>query len=271
MPSTFQPKRDDVLLKIQWAYQHIERLHKVLDSFIESNPYGISIERDANTRQPLYRITKVTAIPDSVPLIAGDILHNLRSALDYLACELVVANGNKPTSQTGFPILENAPSTPDEEKTFARKVKGMGQGAINLIRSIKPYKGGDDTLWRLHRLNIIDKHKLLFTVGAFVSNWSITQHIDATDPPLEVLERMGRAYASDEHWAEVRRLTFPLKAGDILLADFPDAKFNKQIRFAIQIAINEPGVCEGEPLVLILRATLTRIRRVVGMFAALRR
>jgi hypothetical protein len=123
--------------------------------------------------------------------------------------------------------MDNAPSTPEEEKSFARKVKGMRKEASDLIRMIKPYKGADDTLWRLHRLNNIDKHRLLVTVGAFVHTWGITQHIDVTEPPLEVLERMARAYASDDAGAEIRGATFALKAGDVILCDFANAKPNK--------------------------------------------
>jgi hypothetical protein len=35
--------------------------------------------------------------------------------------------------------------------------------AIKFIDALKPYKDGNDALWRIHELNNIDKHRTLFT------------------------------------------------------------------------------------------------------------
>ena len=37
-------------------------------------------------------------------LILGDLLHNLRSALDHLAWQLVVDGGGTPSQDTNFPV-----------------------------------------------------------------------------------------------------------------------------------------------------------------------
>ena len=253
-------------LKIKWANQHFYNFQRTLFDFQRSDPCGITPERDPNTQEVIYRLSKDVVVPDDLALIAGDVLQNLRSALDYLACSLVLANGGKVTSQTSFPILENVPSTPEEERSFARKVKGMREDAKDLIRACKPYKGGDEVLWRLHELNRRDKHRLLFTVGGFIDNGSITQHIDATQPPLDVMERMARAYASGDNWINVRKVTFPLKAGDVLFIDIPNAKVNEKIKFGVDVAIDEPGICDAEPLVLVLDASIRGALRVVKRF-----
>jgi hypothetical protein len=109
----------------------------------------------------------------------------------------------------------------------------------------------------------------LFTVGGFINNWSITQHIDATNPPLDVMERMGRAYSSEDVWTHVRLESFPLKAGDVLFMDFPNAKVNEKIKFGVQVAINEPGICEAEPLLGVLYASISRVRWLVKQFAGM--
>ncbi len=41
----------------------------------------------------------------------------------------------------------------------------MRQEAIEAIDRLKPYKGGNEPLWKIHELNNIDKHRFLFTVG----------------------------------------------------------------------------------------------------------
>jgi hypothetical protein len=260
---------NDVELKIKRAYKHFQDFYQILSDFIDSDPCRIVPERDPNTQEVIYRVGHAIVIPDDLALIAGDVLQNLRTALDYLACALVSANGGKVTSKIGFPIFKNAPVTPGDECTFTRKVEGMRQEAKDLIRACKPYKGGDEVLWRLHELNRREKHRLLFTVGGFINNWSIAQHIDATNPPLEVMERMGRAYVADDTWTQVRFSSFPLNAGDVVFVDFPNAKVNEKIKFGVQIAIDEPGICDAEPLIPVLYTSIVGVRRVVKQFAGM--
>jgi hypothetical protein len=266
---TFGVREDAVRLKIKWAYKHFLDFYEVLRRFIESDPCGITPERDPQTQEVVYRVTHNVVVPSDLRLMAGDVLQNLRSALDYLACALVAANGGKVSSQIGFPVLEKAPPTPNDEASFARKIKGMRQEAVDLVLCCQPYVSGDKDLWRLHELNRREKHRLLLTVGGFINNWSIAQHIDATNPPLEVMERMGRAFASEDTWTHVRLSSFPLKAGDEVFRDFPNAKVNEKIKFGIQVAVNEAGVCDAEPLLGVLHNSITCVWRIVWKFSGM--
>ena len=51
-----------------------------------------------------YRAVDVPDLDDKWALMIGDCVHNLRSALDYLAHELVRANGGTPDDHTQFPV-----------------------------------------------------------------------------------------------------------------------------------------------------------------------
>jgi hypothetical protein len=263
------PTKNDVQLKTQWAEHHFHNFQVALGEFTNSHPYTIVIESDPHTQETLYRLAKDFVVPDTLRLMAGDIIQNLRTALDYLACALVRANGETSTIHTYFPISENIPSTPEDQKSFARKVKGMRQEAVDLVLTIKPYKGGNNALWRLHRLNNIDKHRLLLTCGAFVHNWSISDHIKVTNPPLRILERMARAYAADMNGETSRRVTYALKTGDVLLRDFPNADPDENIKFFIEVAIDELGICEREPLSAVLYASIIEVRKTIKRFAGM--
>ena len=260
------PIDDDVRLKLQWAEHHFRNFQIELGKFTRSHPYTIVIESDPKTQETLYRLARDLIVPSGFRTLAGDILQNLRSALDYLAYALVIANGGKPTTSTMFPISDNGPSSPKYESSFGGKVNGMRQDVVDLIRTVKPYKGGDDVLWRLHRLNNIDKHRLLVTCGAFIHNWSITQHIDVTNPDIQTLDRMARAYAADMNGSQTRVQTFALKAGEIVLRDFPNAKPNENIKFFVEIAVNESGVCECEPLGAVLSASIAKVQQTIKRF-----
>jgi len=66
--------------------------------------------------------------------------------------------------------------------------------------------------------------------------------------------------------AEVRKATYPLKAGSVLLVDRADAKPNYQAQFLIQIALDEAGVFEGEPLFSVVWQGFHEIVKVIGAF-----
>jgi hypothetical protein len=150
--------------KIEWAETHFKNLELVKNRFIEGKPYTIGSEPDTKPgHEGLHRFfpTSLEDVDPKVALIAGDIIHNLRSALDHLACHLVEAAGNDITDKTCFPISKG---TEIHESTFAGQVKGMRDSAKQKIRDTEPYKGGKGrNLWVIHKLDIADKHHTLLT------------------------------------------------------------------------------------------------------------
>ena len=70
-----------------------------------------------------------------------------------------------------FPIVKDF-ATYEAEKV--RRVGGMRDGAKRAIDDAKPYKGGNDNLWRIHELSNIDKHRSLFSVAhdyLYLADW----------------------------------------------------------------------------------------------------
>jgi hypothetical protein len=59
---------------------------------------------------------------------------------------------------------------------------------------------------------------------------------------------------------------FPLKQGDELFRDVPDAEWNPDIKFGFEIAFGEPGVAEGEPLLPTLRAMRDLVGNLISDF-----
>src|SRR6266567_2648133 len=118
--------KDSVLLKIEWAEHRINDFKVALDAFKKTNPYGVSSRRDPKTKQVIYYIVEAYPIPPGTRLLAGDVLQNLRTALDYLACELVTVNHGTVTSNTGFPVFDDPAKF---QSGVGGKVKGMRQEA----------------------------------------------------------------------------------------------------------------------------------------------
>lgn len=159
-------------VKIERAKHHFGDLERELLAVRDQSKYIGLTDQDPDTGQLTYRHAHLPIYPFNVLASAGDVVHSLRSALDHLAYQLAIAGCDKtPSRRVEFPIAKDR-DTYEAEK--ARKVKGIRPEAIEAIDRLKPYKGGNNVLWRIHELDNIDKHRFIFTVGddaLFVAPW----------------------------------------------------------------------------------------------------
>lgn len=144
---------------------------------------------------------------------------------------------------------------------------GARPDAIRAVDAIRPYRGGNDLLWQLSRLNNIDKHRLLLTVGSAYKAFNITPSIQSS----------WRETAPD--WAKnitippiiirpADRL-FPLKAGDKLFAGAADAELDVKMQFAFEIAFGEPQIIQGEPLIKTVHEFANLVDSIIPVFEPL--
>lgn len=158
----------DPYLKTTRAKEHLESLRNELQVFQESNPCRFT-RRDDEENQLHIISFKMDAIPDKIPLIAGDIFYNLRASLDQLAWCLARLPPPLPSypEDTQFPILEKP-----NPQLIKRRTRGIRAEAVRIIESLQPYNGRDAAeihsyhLWRLNKLCNIDKHMRIPVHGA---------------------------------------------------------------------------------------------------------
>jgi hypothetical protein len=244
---------DGCKLKLQRAKEHLRQLHVAVNEFHKSGAYSVQIDHD---RQPgtVYGILRITGEPSPlIGAIAGDAIHNLRSALDHLACELVIANGGTVTSRTQFPIFADSAK-------FAVSAGAQIHGAADLTRvaieRIQPYTrppAEEHPLWLIHRLDIEDKHKTLLVVAG-------------RGESLELKTDQGENLPV--RWAE--SLPFPLKDKTVLFQTAPSlmprADVKVQVRFAIEVALHEPGSANTASIVPLVHDLIESTENVVSAF-----
>ncbi len=135
------------------------------DTPITTNVKVISIEEQPEGRYAICSIASGDLPPD-VAMPVGDAVHNLRSSLDHLVCQLAMAAGNAAAcTRTQFPIF--AQNTSDNVKRIERLIGPVSPNAQAAIKALQPYQRRpadptSDLLWILSELDIIDKHRLLF-------------------------------------------------------------------------------------------------------------
>jgi hypothetical protein len=194
-------------------------------------------------------------------LIIGDAVHNLRSALDHLAWQLVESHAAitpgapGPDENTAFPIYQTAP-----KKKFAAlaKVQGMGPGAVSLLESLQPYNCGDNTLWELSKLDNIDKHRLLLVVA-----------LRQDQPEFSLIPRDGQTILCN-----VQLLFFAtgdLKDGTEIAKAVGAGAFTQDVEFHVsfEIAFGETEIIQGKPVLPFLQQLSDFVAGIVNLFEPL--
>jgi hypothetical protein len=146
-------------MKFDRGREHVAALVSERATFLAGEPYAIeTVERD-DKRVFFLRVQQDP--PEGLATIAGDAIHNLRSSLDLAICELIAHTGGQVTEDTAFPIVKEKSGL----HAGLKRLKGASPGVPQAVRELEPYRDGNRALWRLHRLDIVDKHRLLVVVG----------------------------------------------------------------------------------------------------------
>ncbi|MGA2571087.1 MAG: hypothetical protein ABSF23_11265 [Terracidiphilus sp.] len=157
-----------IRVKIERAEKHLDELEAAILSLGQATFKLISLDSQPETGKPFLNARPLNVYPPAIPAIAGDVIHNLRSALDHLAFHLVMVGvtfGETPPEKwedIQFPIMY---SLKGYEGRKGRHIQGARREAIEAIDALKPYKGGNEALWLLRRLDNTDKHSFLWPIG----------------------------------------------------------------------------------------------------------
>lgn len=163
-------------LKVERANRHINEIETTLRAYLGAEPYSMRVDVDTETGENLLRFQAIKPPPAELPLIIGDAVHNLRGALDLMASEIMRAAGESDTS-IYFPFHETRENLVDRIDKGPIKVV-FPIIADYILNHIRPHKGGDDALWALNKLDILDKHRLLIPTLSAVALTGVDMHDD---------------------------------------------------------------------------------------------
>jgi hypothetical protein len=154
--------RDDLLdaqATVDWAVAQIPSFQEAFRAWIYDHPYEIRFEPDSDPSGKL-AVAYFDPLPRTFNAWVGAIINSSRSALDLLSATLATRNCVKPSKCTHFPIFSSEQDMIDPLEGIEGK-KWLSKSERAVIKSLKPYKGGDHTLWPLHQLDIRRKHERL--------------------------------------------------------------------------------------------------------------
>jgi hypothetical protein len=178
MPLSAESKLVLVRIRIERAKKHLADLEADIAASRDKSKH-IVIARGSVPVTGFFQgeppVVKIPRLPVDIFSGAGEVIHDLRSALDHLAYQLakVGTPSVEPSRKVAFPIAKSAHSY---EFIKPDRVAGMRPDAVAFIDALQPYKGGcnGDTLWRINELDNINKHKTHLTVAhdyLLVADW----------------------------------------------------------------------------------------------------
>jgi len=253
----------DFVLKFERARGHLDDLEAQLTTWAHSGHHSVFNEPDPDNGPDCFRIRVITdPVPtDPISVIIGDVLHNLRSALDHLAYALAVKHTNPLpddiAKESEFPIFAS-----NNVNAIAKRIRGMDPGAQAVMERLQPYQRGKDSaldpLWMLYKLSNIDKHRLLL-VGT-VSNVAA-----GFRPGMSYNYRLLGANVYDT-MIEGEAIVVRYRA---VPAD-PDKEMHVEFDPLLQIAFKGPTAVNGKGVVKTLGAIYdyigTRVFGLLGTF-----
>lgn len=168
-------------LKLYRAEEHFSDLKGLIGLPVGRQDYPLTEVPQPNGEYG-YALALPAQLDETVPIIVGDLLFNIRSALDHLACALIPSDDK---GRAQFPIFTSDPNEtdphtgrwirPSSKHAWDRQTFGIPSEPLAIIESLQPYKvtrkPGEHiehyTLAVLSALQNADKHQsLLFSTPA---------------------------------------------------------------------------------------------------------
>lgn len=235
-------------LKISRAKSHIRELENNIVDYIKSKPFKVIVEGEINSFNHLWTLRVKHEIPMLFAAIIGDVIHNLRASLDLLATELVEFSGED-AKNVYFPFGNDAEGLEDMIKK--RRINKAGEDVVKIIRSLKPYTGGNKLLRSLHDLDITDKHKSLVPVAHYagIKNFQMK---GATGSMLTIQNlHVG-----------------PIRDGMILMSLPPanNVRLGQSFNPTLKLCLDEKTVDQNDELIETLKKYVTMVEDILLRF-----
>ncbi len=262
MPSLIGVRR-----KIERAEHHLADLKAAIDKWGTSKEGNnrVIVDHQPKGKQIILRHGEV--MPDDIEwaIIAGDVVHNLRSALDHMVCQLSILNDNDISCcrDTYFPICI---CKSDFTKAHRFVEPLLSPEAFAAIQELQPYNAAKlrgvepsvSNLWILSQLDIIDKHRMLVIIG---------KHFRATAIAYRFNDGATVNVPVDDVWRPLRDGAEMARIDISKLSPSDNDKMHLQCDTEVQVFFRETGCgVDGIEVISALEPCIRHVEQIVEFF-----
>lgn len=194
-----------VTAKLRRAGAHLATFRAAVEEFLAADPFAADRSVRCGGRAHVISWIRTEPIPEEILLLAGDTVHNLRTALDHLAVEIERLSAQR-SGHTLSSEDERRPQFPAarNKREFGQQIKRfsyLDASAIETLKTFQPFVIAPSApeqsfLWQVSDLDNLDKHRMLAPIP--ISPVMITRHghrgrwVDGPSVPYAVGVEIGR-------------------------------------------------------------------------------
>jgi hypothetical protein len=229
---------------IEHAERHFHNLQREIAVFVDSKPYAMVIETNADGTEDFHKIKFTQPIPIALSGIAFDAFNNLRSCLDQAGYAVAIAAG-KSGNRAHFPFGDNI------VEVKSRIGKGGGSEEVpkeifDLMVKFEPYKGGNNLLWALNKLCNSHKHEII----------------------TPIVMHTGSGMSTDTFFEELISFIFPpvwdRTKNEMVLAHLRHGtKYKINFQLEVFIALTNVDVVDGHPALGVIGELLRIVKGII--------
>lgn len=166
--------------KVHRANEHLAAFRSEVEWFKETGLYEPLSEYNTETGRHRFIVGKVHPVPIQLGMIAGDIAHNLRAALDHLWCAILRSHEQPVTRRSQFPIFDTKPRDAQGRTAWRKQVgTGLPDELIAQVETLQPYATPEGVSIKRHPLYVLneldrrDKHFAINLVAVYSRGTSL--------------------------------------------------------------------------------------------------
>ena len=165
---------DGAYQRVRRAGIHLANLNRRVNALRKAIYDSVAIDRkpqsfvseDGKRREVVLGSAKflIEPVQHTIKILIGEIIYNLRAALDYLIYELARLDSGQVIDGTQFPIENSINGFKRRRKSF---LKGISDEHVTIVEGLQPYNGCDWTKL-IAALSNPDKHRKLTIANSSV-------------------------------------------------------------------------------------------------------
>ena len=177
--------------KLKRAEVRTHELNAKRDQFVRDSPQSIALKARYDIAKWEVRIIDVPPTPIILPILLGEALQGLRSALDHLAFHLTWTHHGPAfnLNKTAFPVFMDPNGDYETASNGARNVgltHPLVQAFIEWLQPFRSLNPEDTALCKLNKLNNRDKHRALVATNLSITDATL-QFIVTGPPPFNIV------------------------------------------------------------------------------------
>lgn len=233
----------------------IEQLNTAIVAYMGESPYEIVGQFEPERSEYVFRGRVTQPVPLVIGVIVGEIIHDVRSALDHLVWQLALLNTATPTRVTQFPIAIS-----EEEFRSNRgqnMIRDLAPKHRTAIEELQPYKGTDTglALYDLRVLSNTDKHRVINASIARSARHEPIQAELSIVRDATAIRDVVMFPGGPVDGAELARMT--------LEGVGPDPKVKMEGQLPVIVTFDDPALTVEHPTVVAMVRTILRMVREV--------